>query len=455
MLTTKQLGSRSDFIIPLKSHFSIALFLFVLHLLYNYIYVRLAQDSGLSVAFQNDYMGNFYSLCLAVPYVGVASIFFYFQLRRSGLADLFVGLLIVLYFLPGITLYIYGNWTGLYLLFFLLSSLMICIVNESFHYGITSKMRGVVGAHPMRQSLALWVVSLLVSFATIAIVTYYKGFSVKTDLSNIYAIRSATADLSIPTVFNYFIAFAARLTPILILVNAAKRNVLPCFFLGLSQLVSFSFNAMKFSLFSLLLTIPFILLSKKITNVLMFKCWFLLCIIAVIELCFVGCPQEAFIAKYIIRRVSFGPAQLGFFYFDFFQNEDYLYYSGSFLRRISDYPYERPLPYVIGDYAFGNSRIAANTGMVSEGFAQIGWWSLLVYPVIYVMLFKLVELAFRGFDAGSGCVSRFTVILYMYTFIDTSIPIVLFTFGLLPLLLVVSLLGRYNSGGRRRIERGG
>lgn len=454
MLTTKQLGRRLDFTVPLKSYFSIALSLFVLHLLYNYIYVRLAQAPDLSVAFQNDYMGSFYSLCLAIPFVGVSSIFFYFQIRRSTLSDLFVGLLIVLYFLPGITLYIYGNWTGLYLLFFLLSSLMICIVNEAFHYGITSKMRVVVGAHPMRQSLALWVVSLLVSFATIAIVTYYKGFSVKSDLSDIYAIRGATADLGIPTVFKYVIAFAARLTPILILINAAKRNVLPCFFLGLSQLVSFSLNALKFSLFSLLLTIPFILLSKKITNVLMFKCWFLLCVISVIELCFVGCPQETFIAKYIIRRVSFGPAQLGFFYFDFFQNEDYLYYSGSFLSRMSDFPYERPLPYIIGDYAFGDFSTAANTGMVSEGFAQIGWWSLLVYPILYIVLFNGFEFAFRGLGSGFECTARFSVVLYIYTFVDTSIPIVLFTFGLLPLLLVVSLLGRYNSGGRR-IARGG
>lgn len=90
------------------------------------------------------------------------------------------------------------------------------------------------------------------------------------------------------------------------------------------------------------------------------------------------------------NRVFLIPAHLTFLYFDFFSVNDYLFYSNSFLSSYIEYPYDKPLSYLIGDYS-GTPGAAANNGYVSSGYAQGGVIVCLVYSFFIGMLLFIID----------------------------------------------------------------
>lgn len=435
--------------ILLGSYFSVVVYLSALYLLNVLIYSRAALAYSYLYSFASDYAGCVESLHVVGPYILVLSWFLWRQVKRSSISDLFVSLLIVIYYVPGIVLYTYGNWNEQYLFFYVSSVLLICVWNEIFHLREKKLCYDSQATCGERVPGLLYVTSLLTVCGVIAVVFYYKGVNVTVDISDAGRLREEAGKIEIPNIFLRFLPFAARFMPVLLLLSLRSRQVLLSSLLVLAQIVLFSYDGVKYVLFALIIAVPFMVLRHRITNKSLLLLYLLANLFVGIEMGFTSSEYVPPLAKYGFRRESYVTNRIGFFYFDFFQNQEYLYYSEGVLKSVLDYPYDTPMPHVIGSYAFDRPEMGANAGMCAEGFSQIGWWSLLVYPIAYVAVFKLFDLVFRRFRGRDAYIPVFATVLYVSSFIDGALQTILSTFGLLPLLLTVVILFKYDGTKRR------
>lgn len=142
-------------------------------------------------------------------------------------------------------------------------------------------------------------------------------------------------------------------------------------------------------------------------------------------ICLIEClflkDQLPIFTAYSIRRISFIPNQIGYYFFSFSQTKGYLYFSESFLRGFLDYPYSKAFPHVIGNYAFGLPDMGANTGLFAEGFSQVGWLALPIYSTLYILTFRLYSACANGFkNTCLSYVPLLGVLLYTSTITDGS-----------------------------------
>lgn len=373
--------------------------------------------------FKTNYSG-LTSLYLVVPYLMIVSYFLYRQQRRESISDYFIIILTLLYFIPGNILFVYGNWSVTYYMFHLLSYLSLSIANELFP-NIQFPMSPSLG----RNKGILSFISYFISISVILITLYYNGLQINLNLDEVYNLRNEWSASGLPNIFNYYLPFAARITPILLIITLKQRRVLLSSLLIFSQLVSFSFGGMKYTLFALVLGILFYFFGQKVDAkkiIIYFSAFVGVCLIE----CLLSKEQLPLLTIFTLRRTSFVPNQIGFYFFSFAQENDYLYYSGSFLRGFLNYPYQDSFPHVIGNYAFGLSDMGANTGLFAEGFSQIGWLALPMYATLYIVSFRFYSACCKAFEGTNlSHIPLLGVLLYASTFIDGAFFSVLLTQG--------------------------
>lgn len=421
------------------SFFWVAILVFGVFAMLHPIYEVVASLFASMYQFKTNYSG-LTSLYLVIPYLMLVSYFLYRQQRRESISDYFIIILTLLYFIPGNILFVYGNWSVTYYMFHLLSYLSLSIANELFP-NIQFPMSPSLG----RSKGILSFISYFISISVILITLYYNGLQINLNLDEVYNLRNEWSASGMPNIFNYYLPFAARITPILLIITLKQRRVLLSSLLIFSQLVSFSFGGMKYTLFALVLGILFYFFGQKLDAKKIIICFSAFVGVCLIE-CLLSKEQMPLLTVYTLRRTSFIPNQIGFYFFSFAQENDYLYYSESFLRGFLNYPYQYAFPHIIGNYAFGLPDMGANTGLFAEGFSQIGWLSLPVYAILYVFVFRLYSACTGRFKkAGLFHAPLLGVILYSMTFLDGAYFSVLLTQGFLLSLVVFYFLSNLDS----------
>ncbi len=142
-----------------------------------------------------------------------------------------------------------------------------------------------------------------------------------------------------------------------------------------------------------------------------------------------------FFGVIVFRRMMFLPSVLDYCYFDFY-NENYLYWSNSFLKGIIEYPYDFSSPRLIGEIYFDKEEMAANNGLISDGFSNAGFLGVF----ITFFIFNLFVFIIKNCNVDSKFFGVYFFILY--AFLTTAISTVLITHGGLLLLLITFLLLR-------------
>lgn len=399
----------------------------ILHMTYIYLYEAIAPLFEYMYLFKSEQIEATKFLA-TIPYILSIVIFLYQQQRRATISDYFVTIITLCYFLPGISLYLHGNWNSSYFIFHFLSYFFLSLTNELFpHF----QRKLIIRREPVSSNNVFKIFSIIISVSVILIIIHYNGFRISLNLEEVYSMREEWSNSHMPNIFNYYIPFAARITPILLLISLRKKNYLITGLLILSQLVSFSFGGMKYTLFALILALVFHFFARRLTMRKILIYILILNIVGVLE-CMFAFTEIPLFTSFIQRRISFIPNQIGYYYFDFFQNKDYLYYSESFMRWFLDYPFPYDMPHIIGIYAFNKPEMGANTGLFAEGFSQIGWFSLPIYAFLYIILFRLYSFCTNSFEKkGLIYIPLLGVILYSFTFFDGSFFSVLATQGLI------------------------
>ncbi len=148
--------------------------------------------------------------------------------------------------------------------------------------------------------------------------------------------------------------------------------------------------------------------------------------------------DEQLIISLFVRRTLYVPAQISFYYYDFFQN-NHLYLSNSVLEPFFYYPFNSSPPHLIGEYYFNKPEMSANNGIVADGFSHFGFLGLFIWSLIFSFLLK----AFDWLSYGKNKFIIWTlVILGLRVFIGGGLLTGLLTHGVFLLLIIAFLMPR-------------
>lgn len=193
-------------------------------------------------------------------------------------------------------------------------------------------------------------------------------------------------------------------------------------------------GAVKSVLLGSILVVLFYIISNKNMISIITKGLNVLLLLALIYSFFV-INDRNIINVIIFRRIMFLPSLLDYCYFDFF-NDNYLYWSNSFLKGVVEYPYLDSVPRLIGLEYFDKDKMAANNGLISDGFSNAGFIGVLFSLFIFNFFMVIVK--------NCNVDSKFFGIYFfiLYGFLTTATSTVLITHGGILLLLITFLLLR-------------
>ena len=127
-------------------------------------------------------------------------------------------------------------------------------------------------------------------------------------------------------------------------------------------------------------------------------------------------------------------------YYDFFSTNELVYLRDGILGKLGfASPYNELIPRVIGNFYYNSSDINANTGICGDDFAQFGWVSLIIYPLVRVWLLQLFDYVSSGLNMKLVLLIS---VLYAFSFISGSMTMILLTKGFLLVCILLFLLPR-------------
>ena len=190
-------------------------------------------------------------------------------------------------------------------------------------------------------------------------------------------------------------------------------------------LLFYLFGAHKTVLVALLIVFVFYKLSYlgAVKKLLSLSC---VLIVLVVLCAFLGYDYPWILS---FRRVHFLPTLLDITYLDFFKDQP-LYWSESVLKSFFDYPFDVNHSKVIGLNYFKNANMAANNGLVSDGYMNFGWVGVFINIILvatYFMVLNSLKIPSKYFGL---------FILVIFSFMSSSLFTVFLTHGAFVLILV-------------------
>ena len=287
---------------------------------------------------------------------------------------------------------------------------------------------------PPRSIVIILSAIVLINFL---ITIYYNGFKIKFDLADVYDIRLGVRDMHLPTIVGYIKPLATQFLIILLCICIIHKKYLLMILLTVVQLSNFAFGASKVDLFILLATylIGFFYKDK-------YRLLLPLVLIASNLIVFAETRFTDFstIAALFHRRMLFMPPLLSSEYFSFFSSHEALYLRDSFLRFFGfSTPYSLEGARLIGYELYDSLDMNANTGIVGDDFAQLRWFSLLVYPLLRVKIMQVFDSCSCGLNDRVLFLITFS---FSLSFISGSLFSILLTGGFIAVCLVLYLWKR-------------
>ncbi len=256
-------------------------------------------------------------------------------------------------------------------------------------------------------------------------------------LIDVYATRYKFRNL-FDTYSSYSHSWFTRVIIPIIFVFALKyRLKLLAAFNILLLLTLYLMGAVKSVLLGSILVVFFYFLpAKKLMNYIVGGL-VILAVIALVSIPFFDADNNM-VAVIVFRRLMFIPSLLDCAYYDFF-DDNHLYWSSSFLKGFMEYSYDVTPPRLIGEIYFDRPDIAANNGIISDGFANAGFIGVLLNVFMLACFFNVIK--------NCHIDSRFYGIFFffIYNIFTTTFSTVLVTHGgIILIILSLSVLRRNN-----------
>lgn len=377
-----------------------------------------------------SYTGLTISFSLFNYFLSVAGVIFVFRLlvfnsyRPSVLISQFLFLMIYLPFSS-----YFGIAGGDFVWFLGVTSfwiLTLFIIQNPFSFKLPK----------IKQLSVSWFLWGVVSFIIVllGLTIYYSGLHVNFDLYSVYELREKNPTGKIPF-SGYSINWVAKSAlPFILLFSLYRYKTvfnIWVLFVFVSILILFFNTGHK----SFLFNIPFVLILYYLVKSKHFLVLFVssLLIISITGLLIFWLMDDKTILTLFIRRSLYIPAQLSFYYHEFYLDQP-LYLSNSFLSSLSEYPHHLEPAHMIANEYFNSDKMAANNGIISDGFKHFGYIGLLIWSVLLSLFLKFAD-ALRSITPTLILIPL--LILGAKSFIDGAFFTSLLTHGILISLLVL------------------
>ena len=233
---------------------------------------------------------------------------------------------------------------------------------------------------------------------------------------------------------------AASILPILCVYFYLSNKKKTSYVIGFIVFLNYSIGGHKTVIFYLFLCIIGVIFYKK-NKVYLFS-WGLALVNFICLLEF-KLLNTFFLCATITRRVMFIPAQLNYWYYDFFTVNPLDYYKQSFLRYFGfKSVYNSPIPKAVVGFIKGRGEMNDHNGLVSEGFSNLGFIGVFIHPIILIIVIKLMSSAAKGIEIKFLFLPIIVVGLMIMSGTITS---ALFTNGLFLLSILLLCLPRNNN----------
>ena len=349
---------------------------------------------------------------------------------KEKLSNIMVWLLVLLSYVPMLTLFAFMDQPRLYMYavtgFWVLVFLLLRTPAISFA--------------PLKSSQSKIInYSVFIGLAGIVFFLIYRylGIFFSFDLTEVYAIRREYVMAEIPFAGYLFNWLAYIVNPIFFAFFLVKRKWIWIGAIVFLQILLFSVTGLKAFLFALPLILGLMWLIKRKNPIV----WMVasLSIVILMGIFSYWLIDDVWVSSLFTRRTLFVPAQLSFFYYDFFSENDPTFLSQHRLfRSFLDYPYELNPPNLIAKTYFNRPEQSSNTGIYGDAYMNFGFIGLILWAFLLTIILKVID-AFSKNKEKKITVAAIAMPASMFL-INSALLTSLLTHGLLLSLFILYLL---------------
>lgn len=292
-----------------------------------------------------------------------------------------------------------------------------------------------------RSNSTLAIYIAWISFLIFALIFIYADLKFNFSLLDVYDLREENPTGVIPF-SGYIINWLGKIfLPFLLIYSiVSQRRYLNWMSLGISLLILLLFSITGHK--SYLMMIPAVVGTIWLINTTNFFLNLIkvFTIITAISLFVFVFFDEQLLISLFVRRTLYVPAQISFYYFDFFQNNP-IYLSNSVLEPFFDYSYDHSPPHLIADHYFNKPEMSANNGIVADGYSHFGFFGLFIWALFFSLLLKVLDWLAYG---KNKFIIWTLALLGLRVFIGGGLLTGLLTHGVLLILILSFLLPNEN-----------
>ncbi len=237
--------------------------------------------------------------------------------------------------------------------------------------------------------IALWVAIVGVVFATAWMIASGALATFNLNLDAVYEFREDAGKAINVGVLSYIVVWVpAVCAPLLLMRFLRDGNRLLALGVVLMHVFWFGMTAHKAVLFFPALVIFLNTLFKHSRALSLIPAG--LSFVVMVALTSYYATESLFLSGMFVRRVFFTTSHLTFTYFEFFEQNPLIYWSNSFLSSFITFPYDQPVPYVIGNY-LNDPTGWANNSFFSTGYMHAGYVGVVIYGLVAGALLKVID----------------------------------------------------------------
>lgn len=419
----------------IQSNFSIIVLLCIMKIMLDYIYIKIVSPmyAYLGLTVSEELNGVLISWIMVVIYA-----LFLIHLAKINDSNhkgaIVISVLICCSAIPTTTIVTVFNTDRMFPIVCTLYWFFIVLI-----YSIEFKSAKVVcGNIRFNKKHILYIIVVVLVLGDLLVFFEYTGFNVSLNLSDVYLVRTAFKTDNIPSILQYLFFASTNIFPILCVYELNKKRYSHFFIFALLQLLAFSSDGRKSTLFILILTIAGYYFVKNINvRIIPFLMTLVLSVGLVEKLLF----KTTNLINYFIRRLFLLPAYLQYAYYDFFSVNEKDLFRQSIVGRLGfTSPYSSPIPKIIGNQYYAGSY--ANNGLFADAYSNLGLLGILLMPILLVIAFKCLDECSKDLSVGICIGVIFSV---SYTLLSSSFFTVMLTHGFIISCIVIFCVPRFGN----------
>lgn len=388
--------SRNNNILALKLFFSVT----IMRLVFEYVYTTQISVIYKYSGFLNDFsvfrcIISWFFMYSLIPFIVKC-------VNEPKFSNMVLYIIYLVNYVPGLILMSHMDIKYIlpwYIYYFLL-----------FYFSYYAGFSFISNSHVYMKKSSIYLILAFFSFVVLFIWVYYAHGRIHIGLEDVYSLRLEAREYGMPMILRYIFASMKIVLPVFVVWSLKNKFVLLACLFSLVQLIIFFVDGSKSTLFALFISIVgYFVLRNHVSRIKYFPQF--LSLVGVLSILEYKTNLTYYISGIFIRRLMFVPQHLNISYYDFFSTHTPDYFQGSLLKIFGFESQYGSIARTIGWYYSGNPDLAANNGLFSDAYANLGILGVFLMPFFIMILLKTIDSFTKGLSLDSfiGAVVAFSV----------------------------------------------